>query len=271
MPFEYHGEIIYYTFNSLNTFNLSHGVFTRHGGVSSPPYASLNIGGSNGDRTEDVLENRRRLFESLDLDRSNYYDVWQVHSSRVIKTESARKQGDHQEQADAIITSSPGLSLLMRFGDCVPVLLYDPVKNVIGIVHAGWIGTLKRVCEAAVSEMANKFLSNAGDIIACIGPSIAVDHYEVGEEVLHQFEVQFGKAARDFFEVPQRGRPHLDLWRANEYQLRRAGVSKIENSEICTACHNDDWFSHRQEKGKTGRFGAIISLQEASNTHGNKS
>ena len=269
MPFKYHGEIKYFTFDRLNTHNLCHGVFSRHGGVSLPPYATLNIGGSNGDRTEDVLENRRRLFESLTLDRCNYFDVWQVHSNRVIRTDFARRQGDHQEQADAIITSSPGLSLLMRFGDCVPIMLFDPAKNVIGIVHAGWIGTLKRVCENTVSKMTRQFLCNAEDIIACIGPSIAVDHYEVGEEVLLQFEEQFGTTARDFFVIPQRGKPHLDLWCANEYQLRRAGVSKIENSEICTACNYEDWFSHRQENGKTGRFGAIISLQETSDTYGN--
>jgi len=262
MPFNFCNGTKYFSFNSLSEHKIIHGVFTRHGGVSSAPYASLNIGGSNGDRKEDVIENRHRLFDAVGLDMNHYFDVWQVHSNRVIATTSPRSQNEPQQQADAIITNTPGLSLLMRFGDCVPILLYDPGKKVIGIVHAGWIGTLKRVCQNAVNQMSHTYNCCAGDIVASIGPSISVDHYEVGYEVLHQFQAQFGEDADQFFYLPQDGKPHLDLWAANEYQLKYAGVGTIENSRICTACHSDDWYSHRQEKGKTGRFGAVISLKE---------
>jgi len=138
-------------------------------------------------------------------------------------------------------------------------MVHDPVKKVVGVSHAGWMGTVRDVAGATIKAMQEKYGSAPSDIIACIGPSIGPDHYEVGEDVISQVRQTFGKDS-DLVLPSHNKSPHFDLWKANEFLLERAGVTQIENSKICTACHTEDWFSHRAEKGKTGRFGALISL-----------
>jgi YfiH family protein len=148
----------------------------------------------------------------------------------------------------------------MRFADCVPILFHDPKKGVVGIAHAGWLGTVRGAAKTAVETMVSRYGSQPGDILAAIGPSIGPDHYEIGRDVIVQIQDCFGAQADGLLKTKKR-RTYLDLWAANALQLRHAGVEKIELAEICTACHLDDWFSHRAEKGKTGRFGALIGLQ----------
>jgi hypothetical protein len=130
---------------------------------------------------------------------------------------------------------------------------------VIGISHAGWLGTVRDVAGATVDMMSERYGSNPADIIACIGPSIGPDHYEVGDDVITQVHQTFGGDASLVLPLHNE-KIHFDLWKANQYLLERAGIRHIELAGICTACHTDDWFSHRAEKGKTGRFGALISL-----------
>jgi len=147
----------------------------------------------------------------------------------------------------------------MRFADCVPILVYDPVKQVIGISHAGWMGTVKDVAGVTVKSMHERYESNPSDVVACVGPSIGPDHYEVGDDVIQQATQLFGEES-DLVLHPYSDRIHFDLWKANQLLLQRAGVRQIETAGVCTACHTEDWFSHRAEYGKTGRFGALISL-----------
>jgi YfiH family protein len=149
----------------------------------------------------------------------------------------------------------------MRFADCVPILLYDPENSVVGIVHAGWQGTVKKIVQATVQKMVENYGSEPVEIRAVIGPSISAHHYEVGPEVVHQVHDAFGKTAEHLL-PSQNGSPHFDLWRANQHLLEQAGVEKIEISGLCTACLPDDWYSHRGEAGKTGRFGALIALRD---------
>jgi YfiH family protein len=147
----------------------------------------------------------------------------------------------------------------MRFADCVPVLLHDPVRRVIGLAHAGWLGTIRGVARSAIENMQKRYGSEPRDILAAIGPSIGPDHYEVGQDVIQKIEESFGEKAEGLVGWRD-GRSYLDLWKANRLQLEQAGVQQIEVAEVCTACHLEDWFSHRAEKGKTGRFGAIMAL-----------
>ncbi|MCC6985263.1 MAG: peptidoglycan editing factor PgeF, partial [Anaerolineales bacterium] len=154
---------------------------------------------------------------------------------------------------------NPAVSLFMRFADCVPLLFHDPVKKVVGIAHAGWMGTVKGVAEVSVKAMQERYGSKPGDIVAGIGPSIGVDHYEVGGEVADQFRGKFESDSEKILQTRD-GRIYLDLWTANALQLQNAGVEQIQISGLCTACHLDDWYSHRAEKGRTGRFGALMAL-----------
>lgn len=256
MPFTTQNGLRFYQFDSLD---VKHAVFTRHGGLSPEPWKSLNLGGTVGDEVERVRGNRFRSFEALGCSPASIFDVWQVHSADAVCADAPRRMDEPYQKADIILTDKPEVTLFMRFADCVPILLHDPVKHVVGIAHAGWLGTVRDVAKATVETMVERYDSRPADVIACIGPSIGPDHYEVGQDVIAQVEGTFGADAS--LMLPRHGsRIHFDLWKANHYLLERAGVRQIELSGICTACHTDDWFSHRAEKGKTGRFGVLISL-----------
>ncbi len=258
MPFQQAEQIRFFTFESFPK-DLVQGIFTRHGGVSPEPWNSLNHGGSLGDPRENVIENRRRIFQAVGRPVESLYDVWQVHGTEVICAEQPRPLDAAHVKADAIITNHPELTLYMRFADCVPIFLYDPVQQAVGIVHAGWQGTVKKAPLFAVEAMQRQFQTRPADLLAGIGPSIGVDHYEVGSDVIDATHRAFGEKADQLLKRID-GRIHLDLWQANRVTLQEAGVTQIEISGICTACHTDDWYSHRGEKGKTGRFGALLAL-----------
>jgi YfiH family protein len=260
MPFHQPDLIRYFTFESLEGERIKHAVFTRRGGVSPEPWASLNVGGLRGDDPGRVYQNRVKSFNEVGRDPESVYDVWQIHSADVIWTTGSRPASVRHRKADAILTDRPEVTLFMRFGDCVPILLHDPVKKAIGIVHAGWMGTVKGIISEAVQTMQSAYRSSPGDILAAIGPSIAVHHYEVGADLVGKVKEQFGAEANEFL-LQEKDSTYFDLWQANRYLLEKSGVKKIEISGICTACNLQDWFSHRGEKGETGRFGALIALE----------
>ncbi len=259
MPFIEKDGLRYFQFNSFPK-TVTHGVFTRHGGVSPAPWASLNVGGSVGDDISRVAENRIRAFTALGRDPESIFDVWQVHGTRASFASESRHPGCHEDKADLIFTDRPEITLYMRFADCTPLLFVDTERNVVGLAHAGWKGTVQGVATAAVRAMQEHYGSELENIHAGIGPAIGPDHYEVGDEVIEQARTSFGADAEKL--LPRVGeRMHFDLWAANRLQLEKMGVTKIETAEVCTMCHMDDWFSHRGEKGKTGRFGALIALK----------
>ncbi len=258
MPYIQPDSVRYYQFESLE--GVPHAIFTRKGGVSPAPWAELNLGGTVGDHPANVVENRSILFRSLDRNPDLVFDVWQVHGKDVVCTREPRLSGEAHQKADAILTDRPGITLLMRFADCVPILLWDPVKKVVGIAHAGWQGTVKKVAASTISAMQKNYGSNPTHIRAGIGPSIAVHHYPVGAEVIAQARQVFGNDAENFLENSQQFK--FDLWKANRHVLEDEGVNQIEVAGICTACNLDDWYSHRAEGGKTGRFGVVIGLPE---------
>lgn len=267
MPFHQSDSVRYYTFDSLQVPGLAHAVITRRGGVSPEPWKALNVGGTVGDEPERVKENRRRAFQTLDRPVNSMYDVWQVHSAQVAVADAPRSLGMPHLKADAILTDQPGVTLFMRFADCVPILLYDPIRRVIGLAHAGWQGTVKKVAAAAVQAMHARYGTQAEDIIAALGPSVGAHHYEVGPEVEDQVRSVFGEDASGMLypsnneTMLPRVRVQFDLWQANQWILQQAGVLMIENAQICTTCNLEDWYSHRGEKGKTGRFGVLIALR----------
>lgn len=239
-----------------------HAVFTRQGGLSPEPWRSLNVGGTVGDERSRVRENRYRSFRALGRETGSMFDVWQVHSADVVLANAPhpRFENPPEFKADAIITDNPAVTLFMRFADCTPILLYDPVKRAVGIVHAGWLGTVRRAAGETVEAMQAAFGSKPSDILAAIGPSIGPDHYEIGHDVEEHVRYAFGKDAASLLHRNHGPRAHFDLWAANRLVLEQAGVEQAQVAGLCTACHPDDWFSHRAQKGKTGRFGALIAL-----------
>lgn len=261
MPFHKPDAVRFYTFDLLDEAGVNHAIFSRVGGVSPPPWESLNVGGTVGDDPQRVRQNRLRSVRSVDRTMESVYDAWQVHSAAIVRVEGPRHPDQSYLQADILLTDRPEVTLYMRFADCVPVLLYDPRRRVVGLVHAGWLGTVRRAVSAAIQAMQDEYRTDPRDIQAGIGPSIGAHHYEVGQDVAARVQDVFEADAQSL--LPEyNGKVHFDLWSANRLLLERAGVGSIEISGICTACHLDDWFSHRGEKGRTGRFGALINLSE---------
>jgi polyphenol oxidase len=161
------------------------------------------------------------------------------------------------------VTNRPDTPLTMRFADCTPVLFYDPVRRVIGLAHAGWRGTVKQVVVSTLRAMQDAYGTDPADVQAAIGPSIGPERYQVGPEVVAAVVESFG-AADGLIRRGQDGSAYLDLWAANRLALERAGVRQIEIAGICTASNVAEFFSHRAEGGKTGRFCAVIALRGSS-------
>jgi YfiH family protein len=257
------GGLVYYQFESFPPERVLHGVFTRLGGVSGEPYGSLNLSISVPDHPDAVTENRRRFYQAMAVDRSQVARTIQVHGAHVAAVGPADVHRV-QQAIDGLVTRTPDLPLVMAFADCAPIMLYDPVCEVVGIVHAGWRGTVAGVCQAAVAKMTQVYGSRPADIRAAIGPAIGPCCYEVGGDVTQAVARAFGTADSLLRPSPRgKGRLCFDQWAANELALRWAGVRQVERADICTACHVDEWYSHRAEGGRTGRFGAIIALRPA--------
>ncbi len=250
--------ILLYRFVGLSDADgVNHAVLTRIGGVSQGPYATLNLGHTVGDDLTAVEENHRRALGALGLEPGKVVSPYQVHGARVGIVGPAHL-GTVQPATDALVTGVPTVPLLMRFGDCAPVLFFDPVRHVVGMAHAGWRGVVAGAIGATVRTLTERWSCNPTDLWAGIGPTIGPCCYEVGPEVAAAVEAACPPGA-DVVR-PVNGRVHLDLPAAVQAQLRAAGVERIENANLCTACRVDEFFSHRAEHGRTGRFGVVMEL-----------
>ncbi|HQE93122.1 MAG TPA: peptidoglycan editing factor PgeF [Anaerolineae bacterium] len=249
-------DLVWYTFAGPG-LDLTHACFTRLGGVSKAPWAALNLGSTVGDDPRAVQENHRRIFDVLGITRAQVVSPYQVHGRHVARV-TTQDGGSVIPATDALITNTPGVALLLRFADCTPVLFYDPVQRAVGLAHAGWRGVAANIAAMTVQVMGATFGTRAADVWAGIGPTIGPQHYNVGAEVVAAIRAALPEdasaaACRD-------GRWYVDLPGAVAAQLRAVGVSQIENSGLCTVSHVDEWYSHRAENGRTGRFGVLAML-----------
>jgi YfiH family protein len=248
---------------------IGHFVSTRVGGHSNSPYDSLNLSFNVGDAPEDVLRNRERIAAAIDIPLNSLTTAKQIHddSVKVVSEESRGKGSIDFDGAingtDAMVTDVPNTCLMVLLADCVPLLLYDPSNKAIGVVHAGWKGTLQFIAKATIRTMEEHFGSSLRDILVGIGPSIGPCCYQVGEEVVSQAEQVLGTTQHIIRNRSADGKGYLDLWKANLEQLLAAGIPEenIEMAGTCTCHERDVFFSYRGEKGKTGRFGAGIFIR----------
>ncbi len=254
--------VVYYRFEQwAEGAPLRHGVFTRLGGVSPAPWHTLNVGGTVGDAPAAVRENHRRIYAALGLSAAQMCTVWQVHGAETIYAQQPRPDGRWLARADGLITDRPGLALMMRFADCVPILFYDPAHHATGLAHAGWRGTVLGAGVSTLHAMQRTFGTRPQDVQAAIGPSIGPQRYQVGEDVIQAVREAFG-TTDELIRRAEDGSAYLDLWAANHRALQDAGVTQIEVAGLCTASHTDEFYSHRAENGRTGRFGVVIALAE---------
>ncbi|WP_212636829.1 peptidoglycan editing factor PgeF [Desulfacinum hydrothermale] len=258
--------------NGLNVFRwpalasltgLVHGVFTRQGGVSRPPYDSLNTAFGNGDRPEAVARNLARIAAHTGL--KTLAAVRQVHGDRVVVVDEAFlerwERRKHEgvslilgPEADALVTRLPRVGLLVRIADCQAVFLADPQRRVIANVHSGWRGSVANILGKTVAVLEERFQCRPESLVAAVSPSLGPCCAE-----FRNFE---GELPRSFWAFQVRP-TYFDFWAISRRQLVEAGLrpQNIHLAQQCTACHPDLYFSYRRDK-ETGRMGAVIALTQ---------
>lgn len=246
------------------------GFSTRLGGVSRGDWATMNFSFTRGDDPEAVRENYRRMAAALGVDVNRMVLSHQTHTTNVRRvTEEDAGKGVVRERdytdVDGLITDVPGITLVTFYADCVPLYFVDPVRRAIGLSHSGWRGTVNRMGRVTVEAMGKAFGSDPKDIVACIGPSICRDCYEVGPEVAEAFENAFEPAKHsEILEEKPDGKFLLDLWRANAIVMEEAGIlpERIHMTDICTHCNLELLYSHRRTGERRGNLCAFLSLKK---------
>jgi hypothetical protein len=266
---------------------LAHGFSARPSGFSSAYGAkSLNLGFTPDDSKAAVLKNRQALLVAIG-NRSRH--KWELVTSRQIHSDlihCVSRVPEHPLAGDGLITNIDSLLLGVLTADCLPIIIADPKRRAVGVFHAGWRGTAKRIVEKGVGEMRKYFGSDPAQLRAAIGPGIRKCCYRVGPEVRDTFEAQFAYGSELFRETKERDEIHerypllfltsrapghselpkqifLDLAEANRRQLLDAGVParNIFDTGKCTACTPELFFSHRADKGKTGRMMSVVGIK----------
>jgi uncharacterized protein, YfiH family len=271
---DFTSEVPYLSFPVLSQIPfVRHGFSTRLGGVSSGIFTSMNFGTDTSpyqDEPENIMENYRRITESIGVTLNSVVISKQVHKTNIrIVEETDRGKGllcpaDYQE-IDGLITNFKNITLVTKYADCVPLYFVDPVKKVIGLTHSGWRGTVKKIGKITVEKMESHFGCNPGDIIAVVGPSICVDCFEIGEEVADEFKRAFPDSWKhDILFDQENGKFQCDLWAANRTVLEEAGLmsENIHISGVCTCCNSELLFSHRKTGGKRGSLAAFLAISD---------
>lgn len=256
------GGISFFQSSLLESAPVAHAFLSRRGGVSEPPFDSLNFDTRDADPAENVEKNLSRVSGAFGIDAGRLVTVNQVHGGNVLlvddRTQHLRKKVD----ADALITMVPGVPIGILTADCLPVFLYDPVKRAVAAVHAGWKGSAAGVVLKTMEMMKKRFSTRPGDLFAALGPYIGPCCYGIKENVASEFE-RFGGSSADYIQNIY-GEMRLDIGMANISQLAGAGVLRENISMVaaCTSCNNGLLFSYRKDNGVTGRQLSFIMLKE---------
>lgn len=263
---------LFYFDNLAKSADIFHFVTTRDGGYSQAPYDTMNLAVTVGDDPEAVKKNRALLASIPGISVKNFAICKQIHGDDVVVLNQnlidmkASTYFSNIAEADAMITNIPGICIMILIADCVPILICDASKKAIGITHAGWRGTVKQIVNKSVENMVDEYNSNPKDIIAGIGPSIGPCCYEVGPEVITEFEKTMNGTNDIVTNRTDNGKGYLNLRLANKKQLLQAGVleGNIDMADLCTFCHPDLFYSYRHQGKKSGRFAAGIMLKDES-------
>ena len=248
-----------------------HAISTKIGGVSKNNFEGLNLALHVGDNDEDVLKNRRKFIQSLGFGLEDIVTPNQVHGDKIFRVEEvhrgrgSKNYADSIPETDALITNVPDLPLMLCFADCVPILFADEVNGAVGITHAGWKGTMKKIAAKTFQAMQENFGTTTKSCFVAIAPSIGKCCFEVGEEVLNACKKTFPNNPELIEE--REGKFFVDLQTANKIQLLEVGLPE-ENIDIagdCTCCKSSWYFSYRAAKknnfSDTGRIAAVIGLR----------
>lgn len=261
------GNLKYYTFENIEKTNIvKHCFSTKFGGVSTGCYESMNLA-FREDKRENVIRNYEIICDSIGLDYKNVVFSSQIHKDKIYKvTKEDIGKGLLKESNikgyDALITNEKDIVLVTFYADCVSIFIVDPVNKAIGIAHSGWRGTVKEIAVKTIKEMGKNYDSQPKDLIIGIGPSIEKCCFQVGEDVVNQFEDILPFSKDYIFDDIQKGKYKIDLQSIIKKSLVNNGVleENIEISNLCTMCNNETFFSHRFMGDKRGSLAGIISL-----------
>lgn len=246
---------------------VAHGFSTRLGGVSGGMWASLNLGVSRGDDPDHVRENYRRFFAAIGVEGGSLAMSNQVHGSHVrVITKADGKQDPYEKvayEADGLVTDLPGVTLVIFSADCLPILYYDPVRQVVGAAHAGWRGTAADIAGAVVRKMQEVYGCDPQNILAAIGPGIGPCCFETHEDVPNAMMAAFSTPVLQYLHIQENGKYSVDLKGINAQRLEKAGVlpQHIGICELCTSCRQDLFWSHRCVGTNRGSMAAAIGLK----------
>ncbi len=267
MKIERKGNLEYIIFDNLEkTEMVRHCFTTRHGGVSTEHWASMNMGLSRGEDREAVLENYRILGAAAGFSVDNYVTSQQTHTTNVRRVTAADKgKGVWFERGytdvDGLITNEKHIPLVIFGADCVPVFLLDRKNKAIGVAHCGWMGTGKRMAEKTLQAMIEAFGTDPADVTAAIGPSIGKCCFQVDAPVVKLFKEHIPWTEEIMEDDPsEEGKFKMDLWETNRRLLAEMGVTDIEISALCTKCDQERFYSHRGMGEKRGVMAGIMEL-----------
>ena len=251
--------------NLSDLSGIRHGFFTREGGVSDGHYGSLNCGLGSGDEAGLVAENRARVTAALGLGDDRLATIYQVHSAEAVVAETPWER-DARPEADAIVTTTPGLAVGVLTADCGPVLLADPDARVVAAAHAGWKGALGGIVERTVEAM-ERLGAKAASIRAVLGPTISGPAYEIGPEFRQRFIDDSDDNDAFFRPSPRAGHAFFDLPAYIAMRLERAGIGHLESLDHCTYGDEGRFFSyrrstHRREPDYGRQLSAITLCEE---------
>lgn len=259
------GGVVFHTADAITAAGgVVHGFATRLGGVSRGDCAQLNLGMTRHDDPAAVRENYRRFCAAVGADEASLVMTHQVHEDGVRVATRADVLPDLLDpipyRTDALVTNEPGLALVIYYADCIPVLLYDPVHRAIGAVHSGWRGTAAQIAPKALAEMQARYGTDPTEVLAAIGPGICPTCFETDDDVPDAMSDRLGPVARSFVRSGAGGKSHVDLKGLIAWELRQAGVERIETLPLCTGCRPDLYWSHRKLGDRRGNQAAIIQL-----------
>lgn len=235
---------------------------TRIGGVSSLPTASLSLGNFRQDSRENVLENRRRFQTALNAADWSLVTANQIHSADVRSIRDSKDANSEPTACDALTANLPRTLLAVQTADCLPVLLVDERTRAFAAIHAGWRGTLARIVARTLERMQQSFDTQPRDVLAAFGPAIGPCCFEVGPEVIDQFEKEFPVANNAISKRQPNGKAHLNLDHINRQILLEGGLrpERIFGCELCTFCRTDLFFSYRREHGAEQPIGRLMGV-----------
>lgn len=249
---------------------VAHFVTTRQGGISEGTYDSFNCSPYTHDSCIHIVRNQQRLFQLMNDEIGELIIPKQTHDCLPLSIDKSffeLSQATRQamlEGIDALITDIPGYCVAVTTADCVPVLVYDKKQQVVAAIHAGWKGTVKHIVTNVINSMERKFGTHGEDIIACIGPSISLESFEVGDEVYEAFEKSGFEMSLISLKSRHTNKYHIDLWEANRQELLAMGVpeKQIEVAGVCTYIHQDEFFSARRLGIDSGRILSGIMIRK---------